>query len=127
MSEPPHRPVRVLIADDDPRVRTALSTLVTSYDDLHVVGTCASVADALVMARRDPPTVALVDVHLPEARDGLTLLHVLTTDLRVPAIAMSIDGGLEPSALAAGATCFFDKANRTDELVAALRSVQIER
>ena len=115
--------VRVLIADDDHRVRTALSTLLTSSTGFDIVGTSGTTEGALSLARQHRPTVALIDVLLPEASDGLGLLHEVTTRLHIPAIAMSIDGGRRTEALAAGAASFFDKDGRADQLIAALRAV----
>lgn len=115
--------VRVLIADDDHRVRTALSTLLTSSSGFDIVGTSATTDGALTLARQHRPTVALIDILLPEAPDGLGLLHAITNELHIPAIAMSVDGGLRKGALAAGAASFFDKDGRADQLIAALRAV----
>jgi len=115
--------IRVLIADDDHRVRTALSALLTSFADFAIVGTSATTEGALTLARQHRPTVALIDILLPEAPDGLALLGDLTDELHIPAIAMSIDGALKKSALAAGATTFFDKDGSADKLIAALRAV----
>ena len=115
--------IRVLIADDDHRVRSALSALLTSFADFDIVGTSATTDHALTLARQHSPTVALIDILLPEAPDGLALLRALTEELHIPTIAMSIDGGLKKSALAAGATSFVDKDGRTDRLITALRAV----
>ena len=116
-------PIRVLIADDDHRVRTALSTLLTSTAGFDIVGASANTDSALTLARQHRPAVALVDVLLPEAPDGLGLLRAITDELHIPAIAMSVDGGLRNGALAAGATLFFDKDGTADLLIAALRAV----
>lgn len=116
-------PIRVLIAEDDHRVRTALATLLTSTAGFDIVGTSATTDSALTLARQHRPTVALIDILLPEAPDGLGLLRAITDDLHIPAIAMSIDGGLRNSALAAGATAFFDKDSTADRLITALRDV----
>jgi len=116
-------PIRVLIADDDHRVRTALSALLTSSAGFDIVGSSATTDSALTLARQHRPTVALIDILLPEAPDGLALLRAITNELHIPAIAMSIDGGLSKSALAAGATRFVDKDSRADQLIAALRAV----
>ena len=120
-------PVRVLIADDDHRVRTALSALLTSSAGFDIVDISATTDSALTLARQHRPTVALIDILLPEAPDGLALLRALTDELHIPAIAISIDGGLKKSALAAGATSFFDKDGSADQLIAALRAVDSYR
>jgi DNA-binding NarL/FixJ family response regulator len=116
-------PIRVLIADDDHRVRTALSTLLTSTAGFDIVGASATTHSALSLARQQRPTIALIDILIPEAPDGLGLLQAITEELHIPAIAMSIDGGLKNSALAAGATLFVDKDSTADSLIAALRAV----
>jgi DNA-binding NarL/FixJ family response regulator len=116
-------PIRVLIADDDHRVRTALSALLTSTAGFDIVGASATTDSALSLARQHRPTVALIDILLPEALDGLGLLRAITNELHIPAIAMSIDGGLRNRALAAGATQFLDKDSTADLLIAALRAV----
>lgn len=116
-------PIRVLIADDDHRVRTALSALLTSTAGFDIVGASATTDSAFSLARQHRPTVALIDILLPEALDGLGLLRAITNELHIPAIAMSIDGGLRNRALAAGATQFFDKDGTADLLIAALRAV----
>jgi two-component system response regulator DesR len=116
-------PIRVLIADDDHRVRTALSALLTGSAGFDIVGTSATTDSALTLARQHRPTVALIDILLPEAPDGLGLLRAITDELHIPAIAMSIDGGHRNRALTAGATWFFDKDGTADRLIAALRSV----
>jgi DNA-binding NarL/FixJ family response regulator len=118
-----HKPIRVLIADDDHRVCTALSVLLTSIPDFAVVGSSATTEGALTLARQHRPAVALIDILMPEAPDGLALLRALTDELHIPAIAMSINGGLKKSALAAGATTFFDKDGRADQLIAALHDL----
>lgn len=115
-------PIRVLIADDDHRVRTALSTLIGSSAGFDLVGASPTSDSALATARQHRPSIALVDVLLPEAHDGLGLLGALKAELDIPAVAMSIDGGLRSIALAAGATSFVDKDSTPDMLVAALRA-----
>jgi DNA-binding NarL/FixJ family response regulator len=115
-------PVRVLVADDDPRVRTALRTFLSASPGFHVVGVAGNAPAALEMAREQAPSVALVDLLLPDAHDGLGLLRAVTSELRIPAIAISIDGGLRTSALAAGACRFLDKDSPPELLLTALRA-----
>jgi DNA-binding NarL/FixJ family response regulator len=119
----PVPPIRVLIADDDRRVRAALSTLLTGATGFEVVGAAATAPSALTLAREHRPHVALVDMLLPDAADGLGLLRAITGELEIPAIAMSIDGGVRNRALAAGAAGFVDKDGSVEPLVSALRSV----
>jgi DNA-binding NarL/FixJ family response regulator len=114
-------PIRVLIADNDPRVRAALRTFLCAHRGFEVVGEAGCSAAAVAMAREHVPTVALVDVYLPEKSDGLALLRVLTDELRIPVLAISLEGGAREGALEAGAYRFLDKTSVPEHLLAALQ------
>ena len=115
-------PVRVLIADDDHRVRVALRALLCAGDGFEVVADAGSAAAALRLAREHAPSVALVDVLLPEAADGLSLLRALTDELHIPAVAISMYDGMRKSALAAGASEFLGKEGSSERLLTAVRT-----
>lgn len=114
-------PVRVLIVDDDQRVRAALRAYLSAVPGIDVVGTADGPAAALDIARRHPPTVAVIDLLIPDAQDGLALLRTLT-GMRIPAVALSIEYQLSASALAAGARQFVGKDSSPDLLLAAVRA-----
>lgn len=114
-------PVRVLIVDDDQRVRAALRAYLSAVPGIDVVGTADGPASALDIARRHPPTVAVIDLLIPDAQDGLTLLRTFA-GLRIPAVALSIEYELSAKALAAGARQFVGKDSSPDLLLAAVRA-----
>jgi CheY-like chemotaxis protein len=112
---------RVLVIDDDARVRTALGELLASTTDLTPASSTATAAAALAAAEHDGPfDVALVDIRLPDPATGLTLVEQLAA--RIPVVAVSVSGAHRTAALAAGATAFLDKDGRPDTLLAALRA-----
>jgi DNA-binding NarL/FixJ family response regulator len=120
------QPVRVLVVEDDRRVRAALCGFL-SAEGLRVVGDAETAAAALVLARERAPTVALVDVLLPEASDGLDLVRVLTSKLRIATVAISINDWVRGRALAAGAHGFLGKDDPPELLVVALRAAAAGR
>jgi YesN/AraC family two-component response regulator len=61
--------IRVLLADDENLIRTALASLLAIQDDLQVVAQAASGDEALVMARRHRPDVAVLDLQMPGLDD----------------------------------------------------------
>ncbi len=116
------RPIGVLIADDDARVRAALRTFLSAEPDFDVVGEAGSADSAVELARTASPVVALVDILMPLAADGLRLIRTLTDELGVPAVAISMESGVRAVALGAGASAFLPKGTTPDLLLAALRA-----
>ena len=114
--------VRVLIVEDDPRVRTALHSFLAASSGFEVVGVAADASTALKLAREAAPAVVIVDVLLPDARHGLGLLRTLTRELGLPSVAISIDSWVSADALAAGACRFLDKDSAPELLPAVLRA-----
>lgn len=112
--------IRVIIVDDDARVRNALRTFLGSHPRIEVVAEAGHAVDALAHAREHAPDIALVDVYLPIKEDGLRLLRALSDELGILAIAISIEPGAREAALSAGATLFLEKARVPDELLPTL-------
>ena len=57
--------IRVLLADDEHLIRTALAALLGLEADVEVVAQAASGDEALAMARLHRPDVAVLDLQMP--------------------------------------------------------------
>jgi DNA-binding NarL/FixJ family response regulator len=64
MSEPTGN-IRVLIVDDEPIIRDALSALLEIEPDIDVVGVATNAQEAIAMVELLEPTVTVLDVRLP--------------------------------------------------------------
>ncbi|WP_336205373.1 response regulator [Nonomuraea sp. LPB2021202275-12-8] len=64
MSERPER-LTVLIGDDEPLIREVLSEVLAAEPDLDVVATACDADEAIRLAVRHTPTVAILDVRMP--------------------------------------------------------------
>jgi DNA-binding NarL/FixJ family response regulator len=100
--------IRVLVVDGDARVRVGVRSVVESFPDLQVVGEASSARVALELVDKAPVEVVIVDLALPTAAEGLTLVRELSRNGR-SVLAMSVRSGLGPAALGAGAVCFVEK------------------
>ena len=113
----PARPVRVLVVDDDPRVRAGLAGLLAATPG--VVVSASTGCPVRAVAARGLADVALVDVLLPTLADGVELVRVLSP--YVPVVAISLVGTSRAEALAAGATAYLEKDGAVEDLLAALQ------
>jgi DNA-binding NtrC family response regulator len=114
--------VRVLVVDDDVRVRSALVETFAIESDLVVIGEAATAGTAITLAKGADPCVAVVDTLLPDATTGLALVRHLAERPGWAVVAMSVGGGLRPAALAAGAAAFVEKDGDIDALLHAVRT-----
>ena len=57
--------IRVMIADDEEGIRDALSSLLDDDEQISVVGTGRDADQAIAIAAREQPDVALLDVRMP--------------------------------------------------------------
>ena len=58
-------PIRVLLADDEPGLRTALTELLSHEERVELIGTAGDAEEAIRIAEEGLPDVALVDVRMP--------------------------------------------------------------
>lgn len=82
------RRIRVLVVDDSPFVRQALSRMLSTSEDIEVVGQAVDGKDALEKAQALRPDVVTMDVQMPRM-GGLEALEHLMADAPVPVLLLS--------------------------------------
>ncbi|MFV2085845.1 response regulator [Micromonospora sp. LOL_021] len=121
------RPVRILLADDQPLLRTGFRMVLGAEDDLDIVGEAADGAEAVDLARRLLPDVVLMDIRMPRM-DGVAATRAIV-DARLPVrvlILTTFDlDEYVVGALRAGASGFLAKDVPAEDLVAAIRTVAV--
>jgi DNA-binding NarL/FixJ family response regulator len=114
--------LRVLIVDDDVRVRRALRGLIQCSPDLAVVGEAGSTRSAKRLDLELLPDVVILDLLLPQAPQGMQVLRELRGRGR-PVVAICGTGVLGPQAVRAGAYAFLEKHGRdVDDLLDMIRA-----
>ena len=117
--------IRVLVADDQSMVRAGFRMLLSQEQDIEVVAEASNGLEAVDKAARFRPTVALMDIRMPEldglqatrrilAADGAARILILTT--------FDLDEYVY-EALRAGASGFVLKDDPPEQLLAAIRTV----
>jgi two-component system, NarL family, response regulator DesR len=117
--------IRVLLADDEDLIRTALGALLGLEPDIEVVAHAASGRLAVDAALAHRPDVAVVDLEMPEL-DGLEVTGELATALPSCAVVILTGHGRPQHlrrALSAGAKGFLRKGAPGGALADVIRRV----
>ena len=114
------RAVRVLIVEDEPLIADYMS-IVLARTDVRVVGAARTGAEAVRIAEREPPDIALVDIGLAGGMDGWAVARKLRERFATRAVFITGQSLHEVGARASafGAGCLH-KPFRAVELVAAV-------
>jgi DNA-binding NarL/FixJ family response regulator len=124
---PTRRVTRVLVVDDHPLYREAVSHLLEQENDIRVVGQVGSAQEAIAAAKRLQPDVVLLDVALSDA-SGIEVARQLgTLGLgNAPAVLMVSafpDSGQVVRAMKAGARGYVTKTIDGQSLLSSIRAV----
>ncbi|MFI8513476.1 response regulator [Streptomyces sp. NPDC085460] len=118
-------PVRIVLADDQPLVRTALRIVIAETEDLTVVGEASDGAEAVRLAEETAADVVVMDLRMP-GTDGIEATRRITagrTGARVVVLTTFDDDDNVYGALHAGASGFLVKDMAVDAILAAVRVV----
>jgi len=62
--------IKILIVDDEKLIRDGLKIILSTYEDLEVVGLCEEGYEALEFCRENPVDIILMDIRMPKC-DGV--------------------------------------------------------
>jgi DNA-binding NarL/FixJ family response regulator len=117
--------ISVLVVDDDPLVRSALSLMLGGQPDVHVVGEAADGRAGIAAARDLRPDVVLMDIRMP-VLDGLAATIELRGQADPPHVIVLTTFDADDyvlRALASGADGFLLKDTPPPEILEAIRRV----
>ncbi|MFF4103256.1 response regulator [Streptomyces sp. NPDC001903] len=120
----------ILLCDDHAVVRAGLLALLGSAPDIEVLGEAGSGEEAVALAAKLRPDVVLMDLQLGEGIDGVEATRRITavTDPPHVLVLTTYDTDADVTrAIAAGATGYLLKAERPEELFAAIHSAAAGR
>ena len=118
-------PVRILLADDQPLLRTGFRMVLGGEPDLDIVAEAGDGVEAVDLARRLLPDVVLMDIRMPRM-DGVAATRTIVEAKLPVRVLILTTFDLDEyvvGALRAGASGFLAKDVPADDLVAAIRTV----
>ena len=114
--------MRVLLADDEPKVRAALRLILEQLKEVETIEEVTDAASLTERLKESPPDLLMVDAELPGLRAGSQL-----SDLRryAPLKVIVLSGRYQAPqmALVSGADAFVSKCEPPDHLFATLRAM----
>ena len=117
--------IRVVLADDQPLVRTGLRMILRPEPGIEVVGEATDGAEAISLCRAEAPDVVLMDVRMP-GTDGIEATRAVTAVADPPRVLVLTTFDLDEvvyDALRAGASGFLLKDAPEERLLTAIRVV----
>ncbi|MFF4832116.1 response regulator [Streptomyces sp. NPDC001315] len=120
----PAKPLRIVVADDNPVVRAGLTALLSGREDITVVAEAADGHEACEAADRHRPDVVLLDVRMPGV-DGISALPYLVRIAPVMMLTYTRESETVREALLRGAGGYLVHGEFTvDQLVSAIRDIR---
>ncbi|MFH9610906.1 response regulator [Streptomyces sp. NPDC017448] len=118
-------PISVLLADDQPMIRTGFRLILEAEGDIEVVAEASDGREAVAETGRTAPDVVLMDIRMPHM-DGVEATELIIRSNPSSRVIMLTTFDLDAhvvDALRAGASGFLVKDGPADSLVEAIRTV----
>lgn len=119
-STPAHNPTRVMLADDQAKVRSALRLLIEQELAFNVVGEAGTADELLRGILKTYPQVVLLNWELPGLSETHKLDSMRLIDPRIKVIVLSSRPEARKPALDDGADSFVSKSEPPDGVLRAL-------
>jgi DNA-binding NarL/FixJ family response regulator len=118
--------MRILIADDERKNRSALRLLLEQEKFLSIVGEVEDPSSLLMLVQKASPNVILLDWELSAGKSATVLSALKAKKPRICVIALSCRPEARQAALDAGVDAFVSKGDPPDHLLATLRNLNIK-
>lgn len=115
-----NKSLRVLIADDESIIRMGLRTILTELG--HTVYSAADGVEAVSLAHREQPDIALLDIRMP-FRDGLEAAAEILRQRPIPIVILTAysEGALLDRAAELPVQGYLTKPVKRDDLITTMR------
>jgi len=118
--------VSVLLVDDHIVVRTGLELLLNGKNGISIVGVAADGDEAINLAKELTPDIVLMDLSMPNGKDGITATRIIKEylpDIKILILTMHDSDEYLFRAIQAGASGYILKSSPHEELLNAIQLI----
>ncbi|MDR0852604.1 MAG: response regulator transcription factor [Clostridiales Family XIII bacterium] len=116
--------ITLIIADDDPIILQGLSMIISSRNDLNLLGTASCGKEAVALCRAHHPDVAVLDIRMPQMNGIAAAEKILEEHLSAPLLLTTFDEpDLIGEALDVGARGYILKNSPSERILSAIVTV----
>ncbi len=117
--------IRIIMADDNPEICSYFSDLLSRQEDMELVGTASSGAEAVQLARRLQPDIVLMDIQMESRTAGITASRQILSELpdtKVIILTILEDDELLFQAYCAGVIDYIIKTDAANQILTSIRN-----
>jgi len=118
----------ILILDEQPVVKEGLESFFAEYPDINILAAVDNFMDCLKIMRQTPLDVVLMDLALPDVsgKEAIRILHEENQDIAIIIYTERKDEVFVYQALKAGARGYLLKSTPMEEVVNAIRRINMD-
>jgi DNA-binding NarL/FixJ family response regulator len=118
-------PIKVVLADDHPVVRSGIRTLLEKALDIEILGEAATGGQALALIKETQPDILLLDMEMPDlnGREVAQRLQQMNSTVKILALSAYDDPVYIRELLESGAAGYLVKEEAPETIVDAIRGV----
>lgn len=118
-------PIRIMIADDNPEIRSYFSNILTHETDMELAGCASSGAEAIRMARELKPDIVLMDIQMETRVAGIAASKQIIEEMpgtKIIILTILEDDDLLFQAYCAGVTDYIIKTDSISQILTSVRN-----
>ena len=124
------KPIRVMMADDSPEIRSYFSSFISHESDMELAGTASSGAEAVQMARDLRPDIILMDIQMETRVAGISASKQILTEFpgtKIIILTILEDDDLLFQAYCAGVTDYIIKTDSVSQILTSIRNAYMNQ
>ena len=119
------KPIRVMMADDSPEIRSYFANMISHEADMELAGTASSGAEAVQMVRELRPDIILMDIQMETRVAGISASKQILTEFpgtRIIILTILEDDDLLFQAYCAGVIDYIIKTDSISQILTSIRN-----